>query len=122
MTLRDMENARMKVDNIEVFKRVVEKAIEYECKFKEYGYWLDEKYDDHSDEKYTKFRATVVCINETYNDEMKYFKHGYKDVSSVTIYDIFYFYTDIAGGGFVINIVTIKCSAINAIQQLKVVK
>lgn len=106
MNLNQLEESHIKLDNMEEFKKIVQEVIEGESKFKDLGEWLDEEYIDCSNEIYKQFRAVILCVNETYNDNTKHFKHGFKKVKSINVYDVFY--TEIGGNGnYIADTITI---------------
>lgn len=119
MNLRKLRELRIKLNDIEDFKKIVQEAIDGEGKFKEFGYWLDEEYSDSSvkGDSSNSFRAIILCVNESYNENTQSFSYGYKSISAINVYDIFY--TDFADGRFIIDNITIGYSAIKAIKGLK---
>lgn len=116
MRLKELkEVSNFKLDSIEHFKAVVLEAIESTYHWKEHCPWLHEEYRDCSGED-NQYRAQIIVLNESYNIDTKRFIVGYNNISSVTIYDIFY--TDISGGGFVIDDVTLGYDSIKSFERL----
>lgn len=120
--LSELRDLHVKLDTIDDFKQIVQQAIENEDHFKSCNEWLDEEYIDCSRDGSKTFRAMVICINETYDETIPHFNHGYKKVKSLNAYDIWY--TDIsnAAGGFIANNSRIGYSAIKAIKKLVISK
>ncbi|ACL77463.1 hypothetical protein [Ruminiclostridium cellulolyticum] len=117
MRLEELKNVRnFKITDIEHFKSVVIEAIERTCHWKEFDEWLHEEYENCSNES-NQYRAKIIVINESYRrDTTKCFKVDSKNISSVTIYSIFY--TDTCGGGFVISDINLFYDEIKSFEKL----
>lgn len=102
------------IADIEQFKKVVIEAIESEChiNLRKYGHWLYEGYEDFLD-KNRQYCAEIIIINECCNKSTEAFRVKNENISSITIYHIFY--TDIVGGGFVIDNIPLYHDAINSL-------
>lgn len=113
--LKDIHD--FKLNSLEEFTNVVVKAVEKTCHWKKFGQWLHEEYYDHSKEGLTNFVAVIIVMNDCYNKETPQFHpEPFKNISSVTVYKIFY--TDITGGGFVINEISLHYNAISSFKKL----
>lgn len=112
MRISELKKIRnFKITDIEQFKKVVIEAVESDCHWKKYDQWLYEEYEDCSD-KSNQYIAKIIVINECYNKSNKTFRVNNENISSVTIYDIFY--TNMASGGFVIHDITLYYDAVNS--------
>ena len=116
MRLEDLNEVRdFKVNDLEHFKAIVIEALENNCHFKKFGQWLHEEYRDYSD-KSNQYKAKVIVMNECYNNGTKQFHVNGNDISSVTIYDIFY--TNTCGGGFVLRSIDLYYDEIKSFEFL----
>lgn len=119
MSLEDLKTSKdYKIITLDHFKSIVIKAVERTCHWKKFGDWLHEEYIDNSDDKdHHCYKATVIVTNDCFNEKTPTYRLGCKNVSSITIFDIFY--TDISGGRFFIEDITLHYEAINSLFRLQ---
>lgn len=119
MNLRELKELKIKLKNIDEFKKIVEAALDGEGMFKEHD-WINEEYTEypkHEGDDSINYRAVILCVNTTYNDKYKFYKHKYDYVSSVKVYDIFY--SDYYKGSFIMEDIVLEHSSIQAIKSLE---
>ncbi len=118
MLLEELKSIKnYKIDSFEQFKSEVIEAVESTCHWKKSGDWLHDEYRDSSEEGQQCYRAIIIVMNDCFNSKTPTFRVGYKNISSVTVFDIFY--TDSAGGGFVIDDINLAYDAIKSFFNLQ---
>lgn len=119
MKIEELNYTRnLKLETIDDFKKIIEEAVESNyCHKKKFGSWLYEEYSDISKGDNKEYRALLIIMNDCYNNKLKRFHVGNKDIDSVTIYSVFY--TDkCVGGSFVTHKINLFYEAIKSFKLL----